>query len=180
MILKRNGIVAAVLIILVGAAFYQHASAKKSTTDGEVYSQPGFQAPSFTLQAFNGKTYAYPPKDGKPVLINFWASWCGDCYKEAPDLTRLFQKYKDQIDLLSVDVAFNDNRMDAKHFAQKFGFPFPVLRDTDRTGGVTALYQVDPLPTSFFVDRNGTVVGKLTGLNDKRTIEQMIRKMIKQ
>ncbi len=155
-----------------------------------VYVTPlkGKPAPAFALENLDGKKVSLASYKGKAVLVNFWATWCAPCKIETPWLVELREKYAAQgFEILGVS-ADDIDRGDAKRFtqekqeiaasAQKMHIPYPVLIDgaslSDAYGGL------DELPTSFFVDRNGTVVAAQLGLTSKDDIESNIRKAMGQ
>ncbi len=155
-----------------------------------VYVTPlkGKPAPPFALEDLTGKKVSLDSYKGKAVLVNFWATWCAPCKIETPWLVELREKYAGQgFEILGVS-ADDIDRGDAKRFtqekqeiatsAQKMHIPYPVLIDgaslSDAYGGL------DELPTSFFVDRNGTVVAAQLGLTSKDEIESNIRKAMGQ
>jgi thiol-disulfide isomerase/thioredoxin len=155
-----------------------------------VYVTPlkGKPAPPFALEDLTGKKVSLDSYKGKAVLVNFWATWCAPCKIETPWLVELREKYAAQgFEILGVS-ADDIDRGDAKRFtqekqeiatsAQKMHIPYPVLIDgaslSDAYGGL------DELPTSFFVDRNGTVVAAQLGLTSKDEIESNIRKAMGQ
>jgi cytochrome c biogenesis protein CcmG, thiol:disulfide interchange protein DsbE len=96
---------------------------------------------------------------GKPALINFWASWCGPCKKEAPELARLQHALGGAGALVGVD--WNDARSGARAFVRKYGWTFPNLRDADGAAGNR--YGLNGLPNTFVLDRDGRIVKVLRG-----------------
>ena len=96
---------------------------------------------------------------GKPAVSNFWASWCGPCDKEAPELARLARRLGGRATLVGVD--WNDARASARAFLRKHGWTFPNLRDAD--GAVGNRYRLDGLPNTFVLDRDGRIVRHLRG-----------------
>jgi thiol-disulfide isomerase/thioredoxin len=168
----RNWIVMIMVVILVGAVFAQNArSERKQGTMQEAFAgleaaaagdqsneaaaKKGLTAPAFKLSSLDNQPYQVGGKRDKPLLINFWASWCGPCKEEAPDLVKLYEKYKGQIDLYAVNITRGDSINDARSFAQKYGFTFPVLLDTN--GEIADMYRIRVIPTSYLIDRNGNV-----------------------
>lgn len=142
----------------------------------EQVAKKNFKAPNFELKGMNGKPYSITQLNGKPVLINFWASWCGPCRKEAPDLVRLYEKYKDQIEFLAVNATSDDSLKDAESFVKEFKLPFPVL--LDEQGIVSALYKVQSYPITYFVDKNGTIFEINLGITSANALEQTIVRTI--
>ena len=132
-------------------------------------------APDFKLTGLDGKPVTLADTKGKVVLVNFWATWCGPCRAEIPDLVELQNKYKDRLQILGLVVDDEDN--DAiKKFAHKFGINYPVaLANNDirlQYGGIPAL------PTSFVLDSEGRIVQKHEGLRDPVLYETEIRSLL--
>ena len=132
-------------------------------------------APEFKLAGLDGKPVTLADSKGKVVLVNFWASWCGPCRAEIPDLVELQKKYKDRLQILGLVV--DDEDLDAiKKFAARFGINYPVALATNEIrlqyGGIPAL------PTSFVLDSEGRVVQKHEGLRDPVLYETEIRSLL--
>ena len=143
-------------------------------------------APNFTLEDLSGKKVSLASYKGKAVLINFWATWCAPCKIETPWLIELRNQYASKgFEILGVsedDLDLGDKqklsqeKKDITHSAQEMQIPYPVLINGD---AISQPYGgVDELPTSFFVDRNGTVVAAQMGLTSKDDIEANIRKAL--
>lgn len=188
--MRRQAFVLILAVILAGIAVYQNRSVNMfdqktdTQTGNSPVSQPieelpkvGFKAPSFTLKALDGKSYSLPSSTGKPVIINFWASWCGPCRLEAPELVKLYDKYKRKLEIYAVNMTTQDTAEDAKAFADAFGFTFPVLLDDDKKTTVSKRYRVQAIPTTFFVDKNGFIVDKITGIADPQTLESKFKSL---
>jgi thiol-disulfide isomerase/thioredoxin len=132
-------------------------------------------APDFKLDTLEGKPLSLADYKSKVVLLNFWATWCGPCRAEIPDLVELQNKYKDQLKIIGLVV--DDDDQDAiKKFVSEFGINYPVALATDalRTdyGGIPAL------PTSFLLDAEGRVVQKHEGLRDPVLYDVEIRALL--
>ncbi|MGE5703596.1 MAG: TlpA family protein disulfide reductase, partial [Clostridia bacterium] len=137
----------------------------------------GYAAPHFTLTGLDQKPYKVEGKRDKPVVINFWASWCGPCQEEAPDLRDVYLQYKDQIDFYAINSTSNDQLDKAKKFVEEFQLPFPV--PMDEKGEVTKAYQVIAFPTTFFIDKNGMIVNQVVGMLDRAELEKQVKKLIR-
>jgi cytochrome c biogenesis protein CcmG/thiol:disulfide interchange protein DsbE len=146
----------------------------------------GKPAPEFVLEDLSGKKVSLASYKGRAVLINFWATWCGPCKIETPWLIELRNQYAAQgFEVLGVSTddidrgdpqKLSDEKMEIAQFVEEMHIPYPVLIDGDSLskpyGGL------DAMPTSFFVDRNGTVVAAQMGLTSKDDIEANIRKAL--
>lgn len=123
--------------------------------------QIGFTAPSFSLTGMDGKIYDLKKLRGKPVILNFWASWCGPCKDEAPSFVKLNKQYGDRLQIIAVNLTATDSVQSAREFAQNYGFTFPVVFDTD--GQVGAKYEIRPIPSTMFIDSDGIITDGVFG-----------------
>jgi len=139
---------------------------------------PQAAAPDFTLHAMGGSNLRLKEQRGRVVMVNFWATWCGPCRQEMPQLDRLYQKYKASgFVLLGVNV--DDDARKAGDVAAKLGITFPVLLDTDKA--VSKLYDLSTMPSTVIIDRDGKVRylhrGYLAGYEDN--YDKQIRELLK-
>ncbi|MEO8525676.1 MAG: TlpA disulfide reductase family protein [Caldimonas sp.] len=139
---------------------------------------PSSAAPDFTLRTMSGPNLRLAEQRGRVVMVNFWATWCGPCRQEMPQLDRLYQKYKSSgFVLLGVNV--DDDVLKAADVAGKLGVTFPVLLDTDKA--VSRLYDLSTMPSTVLIDRDGKVRyvhrGYLTGYEDN--YDRQIRELLK-
>ena len=140
---------------------------------------PATAAPDFTLHAMGGgANLRLKEQRGRVVMVNFWATWCGPCREEMPQLNRLYEKYRASgFVLLGVNV--DDDSSKAAEVAKKLGVTFPVLLDTDKK--VSKLYDLSTMPSTVIIDRDGKVRyvhrGYLTGYEDN--YEKQIRELLK-
>ena len=103
---------------------------------------------------------------GRPLVVNFWASWCTPCRAEMPVLAAASRRARAEVAFLGIDV--NDTRSDAAAFVAKVKVTYPVA--CDPSGSTTGPYGLFGLPTTVFVNRSGTIVGTHAGAFDTRTI----------
>ena len=159
-----------------------------ATGDAPQYISPlqGKPAPNFTLEDLNGKKVSLADFKGKALLINFWATWCAPCKIETPWMVELRNQYAPQgFEILGVSMddldrddpqKLSSEKKEIAAFVQKMQMPYPVLIGGD---SISKPYGgLDDLPTSFFVDRNGTVVDAQLGLTSKDEIEAKIKKSL--
>lgn len=146
----------------------------------------GKPAPAFALEDLSGKKVSLADYKGKAVLINFWATWCGPCKIETPWLIELRNQYAAQgFEVLGVSTddldrddqqKLGDDKKEIAHSVAQLHIPYPVL--IDGASIATPYGGLDAMPTSFFVDRNGTVVAAEMGLTSKEDIEANIKKAL--
>ena len=138
----------------------------------------GVLAPDFTLKTLDGGEVSLSQFRGRPVLINFWATWCGPCRLEMPELVRAYEAHKaDGFVILGIDLTFQDSIPDVQAFVQEFNMTFPVLLDETGEVGLDR-YQLLGLPMSVFVDRDGIItrihIGAMTG----EQIEELVGEIL--
>lgn len=116
----------------------------------------GDLAPEINLKSLNSDPIVLSQLEGHPLLVNFWATWCGPCREEFPALMRAYKRYKDQ-GFLVIGVNFQDDNSDEglMTFMRNSVADFPIVRDTGERVG--RMYGVRGLPTSFFIDKKGII-----------------------
>jgi cytochrome c biogenesis protein CcmG/thiol:disulfide interchange protein DsbE len=132
-------------------------------------------APEFSVKGLDGKPVNLASARGKVVLLNFWATWCGPCRMEVPDLVALQTKYGDRLQVIGL-VVDDEDEAAVRAFAKRYAINYPIAMATNemriRFGGVPAL------PTSFMIDAQGKVVQKHIGLRDPVLYEAEIRALL--
>ena len=123
---------------------------------------PGFAAPGFTLQTFEGETVTLSDHKGQPVLVFLWASWCSVCKATMPGLQEVYEDYAPKgFEILAVNTNFQDTLSAAENYYRDQGYTFPAL--IDRDGSVSRDYQMHAVPTSVLIDPEGVVVDVVIG-----------------
>lgn len=128
-------------------------------------------------KALKGTSLGGEPVDlaayrGKPVVINFFASWCSPCNLEAPEVAA-FAKSHPEVTVIGVDT--NDTRDDGQGFVSKYGLEFPVVSDPN--GGLAQDWGVDGIPTTFFVNKDGVVKDHVVGASTSATFESKLKQL---
>jgi thiol-disulfide isomerase/thioredoxin len=148
-----------------------------SEGDGTEAMLTGKPAPEFTLVDLNGKKVSLKDFKGKPVMLNFWATWCGPCKLEMPWLEQFHQQYGPQ-GLVILGIASDDApKTIVESTAKKLGVTYPILLTDEKVekpyGGV------ESLPESFYVGRDGKVLIETAGMRDGQGGKDMIEANLK-
>jgi thiol-disulfide isomerase/thioredoxin len=155
----------------------EQTQAASSDSEAEGPHMLGKVAPAFTLVTLDGKKVSLSDYKGRPVLVNFWGTWCAPCKIEMP----WFEEFRKQYAAQGFEILGLTDDVDAGNAAiakvvKKTGVTYPILL-TD--GKVQKAYGgLDYLPVSFYVDKNGVVVDETAGLGSKDEIEAHIKKAI--
>jgi peroxiredoxin len=134
---------------------------------------PGQMAPNFTLTLEDGRTLTMESLRGRPVLINHWATWCGPCRVEMPEIVEAAKAHPD---LVVLAVNMMEARSQIEPFAAEFGLEIPVVVDPDAK--VRDLYAVRGLPTSIVVDREGRISSVWAGVLTATKLEELLAPVV--
>lgn len=131
-------------------------------------------APNFTFYDGDDQSFQLSDFQGKPVILNFWASWCGPCKMEMPEFQKAFETYGEEIHFVLVNLT--DGRRETKEKAQEFlsgtDYTFPVYFDTDLAGATA--YSVTAVPVTYFIDAEGNFVAWGSGALSAEMLQQGI------
>ncbi|MCL6587475.1 MAG: thiol-disulfide oxidoreductase ResA [Anoxybacillus sp.] len=156
----------AVLLLLltaVGYTIYSNFFTEKTEI------KVGATAPDFVLTDLNGKKHRLSDYRGKGVFLNFWGTWCKPCEREMPFINEQYKTYKKQgVEVLAVNVG--EPKLSVQKFVDRFGLTFPVV--IDREDQVMNAYEIDPLPTTFLIDKNGKIRAIITGTMTEEKVQQ--------
>ena len=137
----------------------------------------GRAAPPFALREVGtGQTINLSQFRGRPVVLNFWATWCGPCYEEHPTLVANARQMQPSVQFLG--VVFQDTEDKIQKFLNERGNAYPTV--VDDAGKTAIAYGVGGVPETFFLNANGTIVAKFSGPLDTDTLQGYLRKTIKQ
>jgi len=154
-------LLAVAVVIVLGVILVRNIVSTSTSTAQALGTGDPAPAPPLTLPRLDGNgTLGLAAYRGRPVVVNFWASWCGPCRDEAPLLERAWTSHgREGLVVLGVDA--NDFAGDARKFARAHGLTYPLLHDTH--GSTLGHWGVGNLPTTYFVDREGRVVDRVLG-----------------
>jgi len=179
-------IIVLVFVLLIGGAAVLYRQLGQSMDAEQLSAQTAQQedqkdseaeqkakAPDFTVYDANGNEVHLSDYAGKPIVLNFWASWCGPCQMEMPDFHEKYLELHDEVNFLMVNMTTGRETMEsATAFIEKNEYSFPVFYDTDSDAAMT--YGAYSLPTTFFIDANGYAVAQATGAIDAETLQKGI------
>lgn len=129
------------------------------------------QVPNFTVETFDGEEVKLHDFFGKPIVLNFWASWCGPCKMELPDFQAAYEKYDGTVVFLMVNMTdgAQETKKSASEYMAEAGYTLPVYYDTLQDAAYT--YGIYSLPTTFFINERGEAVAYAQGMIDAQTLE---------
>jgi len=171
------------MALLVGAAIAVLGRRAPQGTESDVHADSGppiviqllkeaRRVPAFTVVDLDGKSHASTDWQGKVVILNFWATWCGPCRAEIPDLVSLQDKYRDR--LVIIGISEDEGPVDiVRTFASTYQVNYPIVMKTPELD--TLFPGISALPTTFVLDKEGAVVQKHVGLLRARETEATTR-----
>ena len=184
---KLKWILNAILLVgIIGGAaflyknldkFYEAPSAEEETVSAkEPNTAEDFAAPDFTALNEKGEKVKLSDYKGKPIVLNFWATWCHYCKEEMPDFQKAFEEYPDvQFLMVNATDGVRETEEKAKAYLKEEGYTFPVLFDTEEEAVYN--YYVSGFPSTYFIDAEGNLVtygsGQLSPENLKKGIEMI-------
>ena len=131
-----------------------------------------YSAPDFTMLDKDGNEVSLASFFGKPIILNFWASWCGPCKSEMPDIQRFYEEYGEDVHFLIVNCTDGSRETveTAKAFLEDAGYTFPVYFDTTYMGAYT--YGASSIPLTYFIDANGDMAAYYMGAMSESILRQ--------
>ena len=165
------------LVLIVGGIWF--ISSRLPIGSEGISSEPapvaGSPAPDFALKNLDGETIRLSDFKGKPVIVNFWATWCGPCRAEFPEFQEVAIENGDNLVIIGVNHTSSDTPSLVPDFVQEFGITFPIV--LDETGETVKTYRVLGLPTTVFIDRSGIVSEVFTGPVNKAYIDSKLTEL---
>lgn len=166
----RCSAIAAVALLTACAG----TASSNGSSGGSGVARVGQLAPGWTAPTAGGQQLAFSSLRGKPIYLNFFATWCGPCNEEAPDINALAKQYAGQ-GLRVVGIDELESAKKASQFVSKFGLVYPAVVDE---GTLQGEYAVNGLPVHVFIDRSGVIRKMVAGEMSKAQIAQAIRSLL--
>lgn len=169
---KRFALIVAGSILAIGVFAFGSTSGTQSSTKSLI----GSPAAAYTLQNLDGKTVSSAAHKGKVVILDFWATWCPPCRMEIPSFIELQKKYEKK-GFTFVGISLDqDGPQVVKDFAAKYGMNYPQLMGSYEV--VTNYGSFEAIPTTFVIDRKGTIRRVLQGYHPQSVFESEIQKLL--
>lgn len=168
----------AFVALVVGTAFIITDQAQPSTTTAGLptgIAGPRGAAPHFEIEFLSGEVFSleeHLATDGRPVFLNFWASWCFPCREEMPDIDEAAANHPE---ILFLGIAVEDDPGAARSFAQEIAVSYPLA--IDESGTIAAKYPFFGLPTTWLISSDGTIVQQISGAIPPDTIEELVSEL---
>lgn len=174
MTLTRNKIISftivSILFVLLLSLLAYGLATRSSVTGQSGVNLVGKSAPDFEFTTFDGNNFKLRDNIGKPMVVNFWASWCSPCREEAEILEESFAKLNSSVMFVGVNI--QDTASNAEQFISEFELNY--INGPDKTGSITIDYGVIGLPVTFFIDNNGVIVNRWVGTLTENTLSELI------
>ncbi len=157
---------------LLGVVVFFAGNPASTTRSERQIPRSGQRFPDFSLEALDGKKYTFSEFAGRPIIVNFWATWCDPCKAEMP----LFEAvHRQNSELVVLGVNYNEPVNIIRRFVEERELTFPILLDLD--GKMAERFQVFGFPTTYFVDRDGILREVYVGQLDEVILSSYLEKI---
>ena len=163
---------AVVLIVLLTVAIVQAMDNKDEPVSTNAGINVGDKAPDFEVKTLKGETVKLSDYKGKKVMLNFWATWCGPCKAEMPDMQKFYEQGHEDVVILAVNI---DPQLDVQKFVDDMSITFSILLDEEDK--INTDYKVISIPTTYFIDKKGIIRDKFIGAMPLNAMEQYTKKL---
>ncbi len=178
--MKKKGnflkiLVLLVVVIAAAAVLYNFLGDKAQRDSLDESASP---AADFTVADQHGDNVSLSDMAGRPVIVNFWASWCSPCRSEMSLFDEMYEKYGDEIQFMMVNLTGGSETVDtASSYIASEGYSFPIYFDTEGEGA--AAYGVYSIPATYFINAEGNIVAQAKGAIDESALQEAIDRLLR-
>lgn len=179
--MKRTLVLVVIIIAFAVFAIFEFMSdnaSKELVKSKNTLPKAGYAAPVVQLPNLQDNILTIGGASDQLVLVNFWASWCGPCEIEMPDIEALSKQYPGKLKVIGINGTSLDKEREARAFVVAQKLTFPIVMDRD--GQALESYKVDSFPTSFLIDRHGFVRERVAGVITKEEWDKKIAQWLPQ
>jgi peroxiredoxin len=177
---KRKALAGIVIlaVVLLAAGYAYTALSQRFKPEESILKVGKNPAPDFSVYDSQGNAVKLSDFTGKPVVLNFWASWCPPCRSEMPHFNEVYSTVKDELVFMMVDLTDGQRETQAtgQKYVDKQGYDFPVY--FDKRQQAAAAYDISSIPTTFLINREGNIVKVYRGSIDKDTLQEAVNTLI--
>lgn len=177
MLNARFGWSALMIAVLLFGVYWIDASQVDADIAANVsaeFAAIGYSAPDFQATSLSAETIQLAQQQGKPILLNFWATWCGPCRAEMPALQRISAEFSDTALVIGINQGEQPDRV--SQFADEFGITYPIWLDQDNT--INRLYRIRSLPTTYYIDSNGVIRDQIIGTASEAVLSSKLKALV--
>lgn len=136
-------------------------SSSPNVASSQIKQGTGNKALDFEATTMTGERVSLSSLKGKPVILNFWATWCPPCREEIPELNKFYEKYKDRVIILGIEIG--EPKAEVERFLRDQNILYPVILDSEQKSSISNLYRISLVPTTFIVDEQGKILNVIMG-----------------
>ena len=176
-LLTALSIIIAASLVTTGCADHDHSDHPHNDPPASSDTSAAKPASDFTVQDANGMQVKLSDFSGKPVVLNFWATWCPPCQRELPAFDKMYKVYGDKVQFLMINVdGSGADPLSIQESMASAGFSFPLYYDLK--GSAASAYRISSIPMSYFIDAEGNIVSDHMGSMNAKQLENEINKLL--
>lgn len=175
---KRLGLyISALFVVLLIGIVFKNVFIKEATINPLVENEDGTKQLVYDakLTRLDESTTTFKEYNGKVLIVNFWASWCGPCQEEAPELKDFYNNKSEHVELLAINATSKDSSENAMKFQESYNLNFPIFLDLD--GALQKSFEILVYPTTFIFDSKGILKYTIKGSINQKELNKYIDKL---